>query len=45
MIFTSDRHFPRNDDRTIGRMVTLLAALMASDRDLTNSELWLSDNQ
>ena len=41
VILVDPRNCPRGDDRTIGRMVTALDALLREDIDLTNKELWL----
>jgi hypothetical protein len=44
IIFNRRQRFLREDPRTIGRLVTLLADLMASNRDITNLETWLTDS-
>jgi len=41
LIFTSNRRFPRHDQRTLGLIVTALDRLLASRTDLTNEEHWL----
>ncbi|MEX1022511.1 MAG: DUF5615 family PIN-like protein [Dehalococcoidia bacterium] len=40
-IFTSNRRFPRSDDRTPGRVVNALARLLDEDTELASQEHWL----
>lgn len=42
LIFTSDRRYPRHDNRVIGRMVIALDAILRDDALLPGSELWLT---
>jgi uncharacterized protein with PIN domain len=37
LIFTTDRQFPRGDPATIGRLITALDALLATEPDLATS--------
>ena len=41
LVFTTRRQFDRGDRRSIGRLVSALEALLESDVDLSNLELWL----
>jgi hypothetical protein len=43
IIFTTNDAFPRANPRTLGRVIKALEALLATDPDLTNREVWLSD--
>ncbi len=42
LIFTTDRHLPRHDERTLGKLVSALDDLLRSGVDGTNLECWLS---
>ena len=39
LIFTTDRQFPRGEPATIGRLITTLDAVLATDPDLATSML------
>lgn len=41
LIFTTNRRFPRSDKRTAGRVVTLLAELLAQTKNEFETEYWL----
>jgi predicted nuclease of predicted toxin-antitoxin system len=41
IILTSNRRFPRHDNRTIGRLVAGLDGLLCTTVDATNREIWL----
>jgi hypothetical protein len=41
LIYTTDRQFPRNDPRTLGRMVTALNTLLSTHTQLDDIEYWL----
>jgi predicted nuclease of predicted toxin-antitoxin system len=42
LIFTSVRRYPRHDNRTVGRLVRALDAMVHSALDLRSIEHWLS---
>ena len=42
LIFTSDRTFPRGEDRTAGRLVSALGQLLDAGGDLVDREHWLA---
>lgn len=42
LLFTSDRHFPRYDGRTAGRLVTALDELLSRELDEPFLEHWIS---
>lgn len=42
VIFTSNRRFPRHDQRTVGHLVRMLDDLLSRELELTNAEHWLS---
>jgi hypothetical protein len=41
MLFTSNRSFPRGDPRTVGRLVSVLEALLSAPTELEGIERWL----
>ena len=41
-IYTTHRQFPRDDDRTIGRLIRALDTLLQTKTQLTDIEHWLS---
>ncbi len=41
LILTDDNRFSRHDSRTLGRLVSALDALLTSNTDVTNLEIWL----
>jgi predicted nuclease of predicted toxin-antitoxin system len=42
LILTSNHRFPRNDPRTIGRLVSALIGLLSDVGELVNAEHWLT---
>jgi hypothetical protein len=42
VVFTSNRAFPRSNPRTLGRLVSSLHVLLASEVELSGREYWLS---
>ncbi len=42
LVFTTNKRFPRHDPRTVGRLVTALDRLLASDLSFDSVEYWLT---